>query len=275
MGTPGPEELEELKRRARARWALGDYPAVARTTSAVGERIVGRLDPRPGEDVLDVACGTGNTAIPAALSGARVVGLDLTPELLAVARGRAADAGASVEWVEGDAEAMPFPDASFDVVLSTFGCMFAPRHEVAARQIARVLRPGGRIGLCCWTPDGSVGDFFRVVAEHLPPQTAPSPLLWGDEDHVRGLFAGTGVEPRFDREVVDLEFPSAEAALEFYATRAGSVLAARAVLEPEGRWEDLHEDLFEFFARHGRPDDDGVSWAGEYLVITGGKDASV
>ncbi len=273
MGTLEPERVDELKRRMREQFSTGDWAAVAGLVRLSAERLVGRVGPRAGEDVLDVACGTGNAAIPAALAGARVVGLDLTPKLLAGARDAAAAAGVTVEWVEGDAEALSLPDAAFDVVLSSFGVIFAPRHEVAAREIARVLRPGGRIGLTAWTPDSAMGDYFRVVAEHLPGSATPSQLEWGDPDHVSGLFAGTGVEPRFDREVVDFEFPSAEDALDFYVTRSGSVIAARAVLEPEGRWDDLREDLFEFFARHGRPDDDGVSWGAEYLVITGGKDA--
>src|SRR5215471_18991632 len=130
-------ELAKLKQGARATWAAGDFPAIAqRQLWEVGARVVGRIDVRPGEDVLDVACGTGNAAIRAAQAGGRVVGVDLTPELFDAARSGAAEAGVEVEWVEGDAEALPFPDASFDVVLSTFGAMFAPRHAVAAAELA-------------------------------------------------------------------------------------------------------------------------------------------
>jgi SAM-dependent methyltransferase len=268
---PDPGEVERRRAMSRARWGAGDYQAVSRTTWPVGERLVGHVGPRPGEDVLDVACGTGNAAVRAAAAGARVVGLDLTPELLALARGVAAEAGVSVEWVEGDAEALPFADASFDAVLSIFGCMFAPRHEATAGEIARVLRPGGRIGLCAWTPDGAFGDYFRVVGRYVPPPPGPSALLWGDEEHVRGLFAPTGVEPRFARELVRIEFASVEEAVEFYSTRSGQLVLARAALEREGRWEDLREDLFGFFARHGDPGSGEVAWEAEYLVVLGGR----
>ena len=141
-----------------------------------------------------MACGTGNAAIRAAEAGGRVVGVDLTPALLEEGR-RLADAGSvQVEWVEGDAEELPLPDESFDVVLSTFGCMFAPRHRVTALELARVLRPGGRLAVTAWTPDGAMGEFFRTVGGFLPPPppVAEPPTLWGDEGYVRELFAGSG-----------------------------------------------------------------------------------
>jgi ubiquinone/menaquinone biosynthesis C-methylase UbiE len=149
---PTPTVLVEHKRRDRIAWAAGDYPAVGRKIGDVGRRIVRRLDIQPGEDVLDVACGTGNATIPAAVAGALVTGVDLTPELLRAGRQLAAEAGVTVDWREGDAEDLPCGGESFDVVMSTFGCMFAPRHEIAAGELVRVLRPGGRLGLCNWTP---------------------------------------------------------------------------------------------------------------------------
>src|SRR6478736_2217679 len=165
-----PQALAAVKQFARASWGAGDFPEIARRDLwPMGRRLVDRVGVRPGDDVLDVACGTGNAAIRAAQDGGRVTGLDLTPELLAAGRDEAARAEVAVDFVEGDAEALPFPDGSFDVVLSVFGCMFAPRHEVAAHELARVLRPGGRLGVCAWTPDGSLGRMFRVVAGYLPP----------------------------------------------------------------------------------------------------------
>src|SRR5919198_1239354 len=157
----------------RTMWGSGNYAAVAERISESGELVVERAGVEPGMDVLDVACGTGNASIPAAEAGARVTGLDITPELFAAGRERAAKAGVEIEWVEGDAESLPFDDESFDVVLSTFGCMFAPRQDLAAREIARVLRPGGRIGICSWTDEGSVGDFFRTVSAHTSPPPPP------------------------------------------------------------------------------------------------------
>jgi ubiquinone/menaquinone biosynthesis C-methylase UbiE len=215
--------------------------------------------------VLDVACGSGNAAIRAAQAGGRVVGVDLTPELFEAGRRLAARAGVEVEWVEGDAEALPVEHASFDVVVSVFGCMFAPRHEVAANELARALRSGGRLCLCAWTPESSLGEFFRTLGAHLPPPPdfAQSPLLWGSEDHVRGLFAGSAIELEFARELV--EFPrmdSLEAELEFMTTKFGPLIMARRALEPQRRWRALLADLRRLLEDQ-QP--------GEYLVTTGRK----
>ena len=159
---------DEARERARATWAAGDYDAIVDYIWGVGGDLVDRVGVGDGDRVLDVACGTGNAAIPAAQRGGEVTGLDLTPELLERGRRRAQKEGVTIDWVEGDAEALPFDDASFDVMLSTFGCMFAPRHQVAAAEIARVLAPGGRIGIAAWTPDGTIGDFFRSLSASRP-----------------------------------------------------------------------------------------------------------
>ncbi len=269
---PTPAVLVEHKRRDLTAWAAGDYPAVGRKID-VGRRIVRRLDIQPGEDVLDVACGTGNAAIPAAVAGARVTGVDLTPELLRAGRELAAEAGVTVDWREGDAEDLPYGGESFDVVMSTFGCMFAPRHEIAAGELVRVLRPGGRLGLCNWTPEGAVGDFFAVMGRYLPPLPAyaSAPPLWGSEDHVRQLFDGSGVRLEFEREIVELQFGSVSEAVEFYATRFGPIVTARQRLEPEGRWPALRDDLWALFERHSASRE-GVVWPCEYLVVVGHKD---
>ncbi|MBB5786011.1 class I SAM-dependent methyltransferase [Jiangella mangrovi] len=270
---PAATPVDQLKERQRAMWAAGDYAAVAVKLGDVGRRIVRSVGVGPGDDVLDVACGTGNAAIPAAVAGARVVGVDLTPELFAAGRDDAAAAGVSVDWREGDAEDLPIADASQDVVLSTFGCMFAPRHEVTARELARVLRPGGRLGLCNWRPDGRAGGFFSVIGRHVPPLPpyASPPPLWGDPDHVRRLFDGTGVTPEFEHDVVDLRFGSVPDVVEFYATRFGPIVAARRLLEPQGRWPALHDDLGTYFEQATAARDGGIVWALEYLVVLGRK----
>lgn len=246
------DALAAFKQRARTTWAAGDYDAVADGIWPVGEVVVDRTGVRAGDRVLDVACGTGNAATRAALAGGSVVGLDITPELFPAARRRAEAAGVEVELVEGDAEALPFDDASFDVVLSTFGVMFAPRHAVAAAEIARVLRPGGRIGLASWAPDGSVGAFFATVGRHLPapPPFAAPPILWGTEDHVRELFAGTGIELSFTREVVPLASRvDLDESPEFFLESFGPLVMARRTLEPEGRWPAFEADAREAIAR--------------------------
>jgi SAM-dependent methyltransferase len=268
------DQIAAFKEGNRATWASGDYPSIAENVRDVGRRIVDRVEVGPGDEVLDVACGAGNAAIPAAAAGGRVVGLDLTPELFEAGRAKAAEAGVEVEWIEGDAEALPFGDASFDVVLSTFGCMFAPRHDVTARELARVIRPGGRMGLCTWTPEGNIGTFFRTVGSYMPPppEFASPPPLWGAEEHVRELFADSGLELEFDREVIDLEFDSLAAGLEEYETKFGPLVRARELLEPEGKWMDLHSDLERLFA--GSVGEDGrVIFPAEYLVVVGRRPA--
>ena len=260
---------DPAKRQVRATWATGDYGAIARHEFwQTGERLVRRLDVRPGEDVLDVACGTGNAALRAATAGARVVGIDLTPELFATGRALAAEAGVEITWLEGDAEAMPVADESFDVVLSTFGCMFAPGHRAAAREIARVLRPGGRMGLCAWIPTGAMGPFFAILARYLPQPypDAPAPLRWGTEEHVRDLFAGTGMVLQFERQSVpsSYDFASIEDGVAFYTSTFGPLIVARRLTEADGRWPDLRGELADFLAHQERERPNA-----EYLVTLG------
>lgn len=210
-------------------------------------------------------CNAGNAAIRAAQAGGQVVGLDLTPELLETGRRLAAEASVSVEWVEGDAEAIPYPDNSFDVVLSTFGCMFAPRHQVAAAELARVLRPGGRLGLCNWTPEGSQGRLFRALGAYLPtPDFAQPPLLWGREDHVRELFTGSGVQLEFDRDTaIESEpFETGRDAVDFLASNFGPLMMLRGRLEAQGVWGAVREKLEALYNGHE---------PGEYLVVLGRK----
>src|SRR5919206_3121052 len=216
--------LEDLKQTHRSTWAAGDYPAVAEYIDDVPPRdLLDRVDVRPGEDVLDVATGTGNAALRAAAAGANVVGLDLTPELFAAAWRRMDEWGVAVDWVEGDAEDLPFDDESFDAVLSVFGVQFAPRHQVVARELARVGRPGGRIGLVNWTPEGQIGELFRIMGRYMPapPSYASPPPLWGSEPYVRGLFAGTPIELEFARGYNPWRFHSAEEFVAFMETNYG------------------------------------------------------
>jgi SAM-dependent methyltransferase len=258
--------LAEFKQRSRATWAAGDFPAIAeRHLWPVGQRLVQRVGIGRGEDVLDVGCGTGNAAIRAARAGGHVVGVDLTPELFEAGRRLAAKAGVEISWMEGDAEALPVEDESFDVVLSVFGCMFAPRHEVAARELARALRPDGRLAVCGWTPEGHMGEFFQALGGYLPqpPRFASPPLLWGSEDHVRGLFAGTGVTLEFARETVEFpRFASIDDELEFATTKFGPLIMARPLLESQGTWQALLHEMRGLLERRG---------AIEYLVVLGRK----
>ena len=192
--TPMPTpDLPAVKQRQQQAWASGDYHAVAARIMVVAERLVDTADLHAGWRVLDVATGSGNAAIAAARLGVASVGVDYVPSLLERARVRAAAEGLTVDLVEGDAEALPFEDASFDAVTSVFGSMFAPDHERVAAELLRVTRPGGTIALASWTPDGFLGDFFRTMAAHVPPPAGVrSPMLWGTESHLRDLF-GDGI----------------------------------------------------------------------------------
>jgi SAM-dependent methyltransferase len=268
--------VAELKKVHRAVWAAGDYASVAEVIDEAPPRdLLSHAAVAPGHEVLDVAAGTGNIAIPAAAIGARTVGLDLTPELFETARRRAAEQGVEVEWIEGDAEDLPFEDECFDRVLSAFGVMFAPRHEVAAKELARVCRPGGRIGLVSWTPEGQIGELFKIMGRYMPPlpDYASPPPLWGSEEHVRGLFAGTGVESEFARGLNPWRFDSADDYVTFMETAYGPTLKARERLTGEGRWEECRAEIVAMAERRNEATDGGLLMHAEYLIAIGRKAA--
>jgi SAM-dependent methyltransferase len=262
------------KDRHRATWGAGDYAEVAdRLVLPLGHEIVAEVGVGPRDVVLDVATGTGNAAIPAARTGARVTGLDLVPDLLSIARGRADEAGVDVTWVEGDAESLPFEDGRFDVVLSTLGVQFTPDHRRSAHEIARTCRPGGRIGLCNWTPEGYIGRFFATLSPYLPPPPpgASPPPRWGSEEHVTGLFAGTGVELRFERRTIDFAEASPAAFIDFMAAAYGPLVKAREALTPDGRWESLRAELIAMTEASDVASDGTFRAPSEYLVVVGHK----
>src|SRR5436305_15318961 len=184
--------FEQLKRRQQQMWASGDFHAVATLIQPVADALCDAADLQAGWEVPDVATGSGNAALAAARCGCDVVGIDYVPALLARGRRRAEAEGLAIELLEGDAEAIPFADGSFDAVLSVYGSMFAPNHGRAASELSRVCRPGGKIGLATWTPDGFIGAMLGVVATHVPPAPGvASPLQWGKEDYLRELFGET------------------------------------------------------------------------------------
>jgi SAM-dependent methyltransferase len=221
--------------------------------------------------VLDVACGTGNVAVRAALAGGDVVGLDLTPELFDAARRHAAEAGVEVEWVEGDAELLPFDDASFERVFSSFGVIFAPRHAVAVAELARVLAPGGAIALTAWTDDGFNGEMGKVVGSRLPPPppSAQSPVLWGSEEHVRELFEPHDLALEIDREEIVFRDDSVEAAVQFLEDNLGTMKMARATLGDE--WPEVHRELIALHERFNRATDGSAELGADYLLIVARK----
>jgi SAM-dependent methyltransferase len=226
---------------------------------------------RAGDRVLDVAAGTGNAAIPAALTGADVVASDLTPELLAVGRELAGREGAELSWEEGDAEALPYSDGAFDVVLSSVGVMFAPHHQQAADELVRVCRPGGTIGLVSWTPEGFVGELFRTMKPYAPPPPpgAQPPPLWGDEAHVRGLLGDRVTDVVARRQTVTVGgFATPEAFRDFWKSVYGpTIVAYRNIADDPQRTAALDHDLAALAARYDRGDGSIVmDW--EYLLVT-------
>jgi SAM-dependent methyltransferase len=264
--------VADLKRAHRATWAAGDYAAVAELIDEAPPRdLLAHIDLRPGHEVLDVATGTGNVAIPAAVAGAQVVGLDLTPELFEAARRRADQHAVAIDWIEGDAEELPFEDGSFDRVLSAFGVQFAPRHEIVARELLRVCRPGGRIGLVNWTPRGLIGELLKLIGGYMPapPEYASPPPLWGSEQHVRRLFADSPVELEFARGHNPWRFDSAEHFVSFMETHYGPTLKARERLTAEGRWEDCRAEIVALAERHNDATDGSLLMNAEYLVAVG------
>jgi SAM-dependent methyltransferase len=266
-------DMEGFKQGQRAMWAMGDYPELARTIAAVGELVAERVGAAPGEELLDVATGTGNVAIPAAARGARVTGLDLTPELLEVARRRAKEEGVEVTWLEGDAEALPFADASFDRVTSCFGVIFAPRQEHAARELVRVARPGATIAFTAWTPEGLNGQMFKTMGAHMPPppEGLRSPILWGAEDHVRELFSGSDVELSFERRTVDFKHDSPESWVEYNERVLGPTIMAKNALSPQGKWEPLREELIALYHTNNQAQDGSLHVSAEYLLTVARK----
>jgi SAM-dependent methyltransferase len=261
-------DVAAFKQTQRKIWSSGDYPDIARLIESAAEHLVRAAGVQPGHDVLDVATGSGNVALLAAQQGANVTGLDITPELFEAARRRAAEGAVEIEWVEGDAEELPYADNSFDRTLSAFGTMFAPRHERAAAELVRVTKPGGVAAVAAWTPEGTNGQMFRTVASYMPspPPELKPPSLWGDEQHIRSLFEPLGVELGFERGQVDFADESVERWLVYGEEKLGPMVMARAALEPQGKWDALRADLAALYERENKATDGSFRVEPEYLV---------
>lgn len=250
-------------------WAAGDYPDIARTIEEVSAVAVSAVGVAAGEALLDVATGTGNAALAAARVGARVTGLDLTPELLETARERAAAEGLDIELDEGDASELPYPDDSFDRVVSVFGAMFAPDQRRTAAQLLRVARAGGTVAVTAWTPEGLNGRLLEVIAAHLPPppEGFEPPGLWGVEDHVRELFSDApDVQFERRRAVDGVRAESTEAWLDYVERVLGPVVLAKQALEPQDRWAPVREELRELYESFNEASDGSISAQPEYLL---------
>lgn len=261
---------DPLKAKHEAMWASGDYAAVAaEAIPALGPALVEAADIKADERVLDVAAGSGNASIPAAQRGASVVASDLTPHLLEQGKVLAAEAGVELTWEQGDAESLPYEDASFDVVMSVVGVMFAPHHQEAADELVRVTRPGGRIALISWTPRGFIGQMFATMKPFVPapPPGAMPPPLWGDPEHVTTLLGDRVTDVEWRRERLHSErFATAEEFVDFFKRCYGPTIAAYKNLadQPE-KAAELDQALIEL-ARHHDQGDGVMDW--EYLVLT-------
>jgi ubiquinone/menaquinone biosynthesis C-methylase UbiE len=239
-----PTDLAALKTRQQAAWASGDYAVIGTTLQIVGEQLAEACDLRTDERVLDVAAGNGNATLAAARRGCLVTSTDYVGELLERGAERADAERLEIDFQVADVEALPFADASFDAVVSTFGVMFAPDHAASAREMARVCRPGGRIGLANWTPEGFVGRMFRTLGRHVPPPPGvKSPALWGTEAHLRTLFDATAADIAVTRRHFNFRYRSPAHFIDVFRTWYGPVHKAFAALGEKGA--DLERDLAE------------------------------
>jgi ubiquinone/menaquinone biosynthesis C-methylase UbiE len=264
---PSRADLEALKARSRKAWSSGDYAVVGTTLQAVGEELCEALDLRSGERVLDVAAGNGNASLAAARRYCAVVASDYVPELLERARERAAAERLPLELREADAEALPFADGSFDVVMSTFGVMFTADHERAAAEMLRVCRSGGRIGMANWTPDGFIGQLFRTIGAYVPPPAgARSPAAWGLRERISELFYAHSISIETARRHFTFRYRSAQHWIEVFRTYYGPVLKAFAALDPAGQ-AALERDLAALIATFNRSGDTTMVVPSEYLEI--------
>lgn len=268
--TAASPNIDQIKQNMRSTWMAGDFGVVAKTISGGAEAFIRRLNIPAGSRVLDIACGTGNTAIPLARSGCIVTGVDIATNLLEQARARAAAEGLTVTFDEGDAEALPYPDASFDAVTTMFGAMFAPRPELVASEAARVLKPGGLLAMANWNPASFTGDMFRTGSKHVPPAAGlQPPILWGDEATVRQRLSPYFTDIKTELIPVDFDLPTNPAgAVNFFRTYFGPTKVAFSRLDEAGQ-SALAADLESLWARanvSAQPDRTLIR--NEYLQVT-------
>jgi SAM-dependent methyltransferase len=261
-------EMEDLKNRLRTTWTTGDFGQIARTYETGAREFVARLDIEKGARVLDAACGTGNLSLPAARAGASVTGIDLAANAIEQAISQAELESLDAEFDIGDVEQMPYDDASFDVVMTMFGAMFAPRPDITARELLRVCRPGGIIAMANWTPTGFVGTMFKTTGKHVPPPAGmPSPLLWGVDENVRERLNGGVSDVVTTPRMIEFTLPHSPAeTVEFFRIYYGPTNKAFASLDEEGQ-RALRADLENLWAENNQATDGTTRVASEYLEV--------
>lgn len=260
-------EMDSLKSRLKTIWEAGDFSEVAKHIETVAEQFVDRLNILPGMKVLDVACGSGNLAIVAAQKGADVSGIDIADNLIEAAKRRAAAAGLDIEFEQGDAEAMPYADNSFDVVMTMFGAMFAPRPEVTAAELIRVCRPGGVIAMANWTPDGHAGRMFKLAGKYLPPPPMPPPVLWGVPETVAERLGDRVTDLTMTPRLADMifEYGPADVVEHFRRFFGPTVMAFRAI--PEDQHEAYRNDLEALWSENNIAADGTTHAKSEFLEV--------
>jgi ubiquinone/menaquinone biosynthesis C-methylase UbiE len=264
---PTPPDFGAIKTRQQGAWSSGDYAVVGTTLQIVGETLCETLDLRAGQKVLDVAAGNGNITLAAARRWCDVVSTDYVPALLERGRERAAAERLAIEFRQADAEALPFADASFDVVVSTFGVMFTPDQDKAATELLRVCKPGGKIGLANWTPEGFIGQVFRTIGKHLPPPPGvKSPALWGTRARINELFGAQVSSIDFEQRDFVFRYWSAQHWLDVFKTYYGPLLKTFNALEPQAQ-SALTEDLFALLKRFNRAGDTTMVVPSAYLEV--------
>jgi SAM-dependent methyltransferase len=264
---PQIPDFAAVKARQQAAWSSGDYAVVGTTLQIVGESLAEAMDLRAGQKVLDVAAGNGNVSLAAARRWCEVVSTDYVAALLTRARERAAADRLAIEFREADVEELPFADASFDAVVSTFGCMFAPNPRCTAAQMLRVCRPGGKIGMANWTPDGFVGQLFKTIGKHVaPPPGIESPALWGTRTRIDELFGAQAAAIDAGTRQFAFRYRSPEHWLEVFRTYYGPVLKAFAALDTT-RQGELAQDLIGLVGRFNRAQDGTVVAPSDYLEV--------
>jgi SAM-dependent methyltransferase len=258
---------DELKTRLRNTWMTGDYGRFSRYMERDAEAFYRRLPIKPGAQLLDVGCGAGQLSLIAARAGARVTGCDISTNWLAQARRSAAAEGLTIVFEEGDAEALPYENATFDAVVSLIGAMFAPRPELVAAELTRVCRPGGIIAMANWTGPGFVGQMFKAIAKHIAPSGMPSPLLWGDEPTVRERLRSGVASIECSRRLYELSYPFSPAdVVEFFRANYGLMTRAFASIAEEAQ-QQLRGELTDLWSRHNRAADGTTRVDAEYLQV--------
>jgi Methylase involved in ubiquinone/menaquinone biosynthesis len=267
MSTTQPE-MESLKTRLKSMWMAGDFGQIANVIQAGADEFIASLGLKPGNRVLDVACGSGNLAIPAARTGARVTGVDIATNLLEQARARAEAEGLTIQFDEGDAESLPYDDAAFDVVITMFGAMFAPRPELVSSELVRVCEPGGLIAMANWTPAGHIGQMFKITGKHVPPPpTMPSPIKWGEEETVRERLTNGITDLKLTSRMCAFKFPFSPAeVVEFFRMYYGPTQRAFGALD-ENAQSALRKDLEQLWSDNNKATDGTTHVDAEYLEV--------